>query len=183
MSALAREIGSRGRADAVVTALTGDEPEPCMDDRESAPLRSELAGMRLKALERRAVSEGLDTDAVEDAMDGDDPKSSLIGLIVELALSRGPGDRLLSALTAGGEATAEVLSAVLDHAMDMLDQVSSSSPRKSRKAVRSLLESVEGILEGLDAEWCDGVSRCDFERLKGLAAESSAVQGLKAADG
>ena len=55
--------------------------------------------MRLKVLEQRAVSEGVPADAVEDAMDHDTPRSSLLRLIVELASSRGPADRLLAALS------------------------------------------------------------------------------------
>eukprot|EP01043_Picozoa_sp_COSAG02_P104325 COSAG02_NODE_40316_length_407_cov_0.412338_1_plen_116_part_01 len=114
------------------------KPEPQLDDTavddEAALLRLELVDMRLKALERRAASEGADTDAVEDAMDGDDPKASLIALIVEVTSSRGPAERILSALQAGGETAADALTAVLDHAMDVLEQQSMSSPRKSRKA-------------------------------------------------
>ena len=55
--------------------------------------------MRLKVLERRAVSEGVPADAVEDAMDHDNPKRSLVRLIIALASGRGPRDRLLAALS------------------------------------------------------------------------------------
>ena len=51
-------------------------------------MRSELEGMRLTALQKRAVSEGLPVEVVEEAMDGDDPKSSLVTLTVELVSSR-----------------------------------------------------------------------------------------------
>ena len=107
MSALSREIGPRGRADAVVV-VEGEAPEPCpeSDESELAALWSELAGMRLMALQKRAVSEGVDANTVDDAMDGDDPKAALISLIVEAVSSRGPVDRLLSALQAGGETAA-----------------------------------------------------------------------------
>ena len=56
---------------------------------EIAALRSALEAMRLTALQKRAVSEGVPPDAVEHAMDGDDPKASLIRLIVESASRRG----------------------------------------------------------------------------------------------
>ena len=68
MAALARELGSRGRADAVVA----DAPEPCSESVESdtaAALRSKLQTMRVMALQKRAVSEGVPADAVEDVMD------------------------------------------------------------------------------------------------------------------
>jgi hypothetical protein len=134
--------------------------------------------MRLTALQKRAVSEGVLADAVEDAMDGDDPRSSLVTLIIQLASSRGPADRLLSALTAGGELAADALATAMEHAMDVLDQVSSSTPRKSRKSVRELLESVEELSECVGAEWCDGVARCSSDRLEGLASCVLAVQAL-----
>eukprot|EP01045_Picozoa_sp_COSAG04_P014482 COSAG04_NODE_1088_length_8335_cov_16.006071_2_plen_1430_part_00 len=182
MSALAREIGSRGRADAVVAAAPTDEfPEPCPEhdgSAEVASLRTELEAMRVRALERRALSEGVSADAVDDAMDSDAPKTSLTTLIVELALSRGPADRVLSALSTGGEAAADAFAAVLEHAMDVLEQLSMSSPRKSRRTMRDLLDSVEELSDSVDEDWCDGVSRCSAERLEALASQLVAVQGL-----
>eukprot|EP01045_Picozoa_sp_COSAG04_P016368 COSAG04_NODE_1360_length_7092_cov_12.824825_1_plen_1672_part_10 len=179
MSALSREIGSRGRADAA--AVAGESPEPCAESDESedvVALRSELESMRVVALQKRAASEGVPTDAVEDAMEAEDSKASLIALIVEASSSRDPVDQLLSSLHAGGEAAADTLSAVLDHAMDVLEQLSASSPRKSRRAMRGLLESVEDVSDSVDEEWCDGVSRCSAERLESLASEVAVVQGL-----
>ena len=75
-------------------------PKP-IDDDMAASLRSELAGMRLKALERRSVAEGAPLDAVEEAMDADDPKAALVALIVRVVASRGPIDRMASSLAAG----------------------------------------------------------------------------------
>jgi hypothetical protein len=89
MSALSREIGSRGRADAVVANAPEPCPEPDASEGVSA-LRSELEGMRVRALERRALSEGVSVDDVDDAMDDDEPKTSLIALIVGVASSRDP---------------------------------------------------------------------------------------------
>ena len=150
----------------MVTSMQGEvvvaaAPEPCPESDDSsdvAALRSELEGMRLRALERRAASEGVTTAAADDAMDGEDPKASLIALIVEVASSRGPAEQLSSALQAGGEAAADTLSAVLEHAMDVLEQLSVSSPRKSRRAMRDILDSVEELSDTVDEDWCDGVS-------------------------
>ena len=64
------------------------EPEPAMT---AEVLPSELEGLRLSAVQKRAVSEGVPPDAVEGAMDSDDPKASLIRLIVESASRRGAG--------------------------------------------------------------------------------------------
>ena len=111
-------------------------------------------------------------------MDGDDPKGSLIALIVEVVSQRGPSDRLVSVLTAGGDAAAETISAVLDHALDVLEQLSVSSPRKSRKSVLELMEEVEEVLEAVDGAWCDGVSRCGSDHLQELVACLLATQTL-----
>ena len=68
-------------------------PEQDASEETSVALRSELAAMRLTALQKRATSEGVDADAVDVGMDGDDPKASLISLIVEAASRRGPAER------------------------------------------------------------------------------------------
>ena len=95
--------------------------------------------MQLIALWKRALSVGVDAESVDDAMDADDAKSAVIGLIVAIESSRGPADRVVSSLEPGGEACVETLSGVLDHAMSVLEHLSVSCVRKSRKAVRVLL--------------------------------------------
>eukprot|EP01046_Picozoa_sp_COSAG06_P103078 COSAG06_NODE_49240_length_326_cov_5.969163_1_plen_80_part_01 len=71
MDALCREIGGRGRADAVVKsehAARSLAVELCTDG------KAELAGLRLKELRCRAKAEGIDAALLEDADDSDDPK-------------------------------------------------------------------------------------------------------------
>eukprot|EP01052_Picozoa_sp_SAG31_P029721 SAG31_NODE_2978_length_4831_cov_236.467033_2_plen_844_part_00 len=46
-------------------------------------LRQELGGLRFKVLRKQAKDEGVSDDEVENALDSDDPKSSLIDLLVE----------------------------------------------------------------------------------------------------
>ncbi len=53
------------------------------------------------------------------------------------------------------------------------------SPRKSRKSVLELMDSVEELLEGADVAWCDGVSRSGTDRLGGLAAALASVESLQ----
>jgi len=86
MSALSRELGVRGRADAVVAA---DEPEPQSDPSPPSALRDELASMKVSALHKRALADGASAEATEDAMDDDNPKAALIELIVSCAGSGG----------------------------------------------------------------------------------------------
>eukprot|EP01043_Picozoa_sp_COSAG02_P040353 COSAG02_NODE_3259_length_7079_cov_30.942693_6_plen_354_part_01 len=47
-------------------------------------LRSELNGLRLMALQKRAVDAGVDDEDLEDAMDTDEPKAALIALVLAL---------------------------------------------------------------------------------------------------
>eukprot|EP01049_Picozoa_sp_SAG25_P018653 SAG25_NODE_5470_length_654_cov_1.371171_1_plen_183_part_10 len=72
MDALSREIGSRGRADAVV-ASSAEPPQPS----------SELHNMKVTALHKRALAEGVDPAVAEEALDNDDPKAALIDVIVQ----------------------------------------------------------------------------------------------------
>eukprot|EP01045_Picozoa_sp_COSAG04_P016169 COSAG04_NODE_1329_length_7203_cov_11.591216_1_plen_934_part_10 len=149
---------------------------------EMAELRSELQSMRMTALQKRAVSEGVSPEAIDDAMDGSDPKSSLVALIVDVTSMRGPADRMVMALCAGGESAADTLTGALDHAMDVLEHLSVSSPRKSRKSVRELLESFEELSESVDESWCDGVSRCGSDRLEALASDVVSVLGVSSGE-
>ena len=45
-------------------------------------LQTELRGMKLMALHKRAVAEGVPSAATDDAMEADDPKAELIALLV-----------------------------------------------------------------------------------------------------
>ena len=67
----------------LLVELAGAESPDMARARAVEELRTELGGMRTMALHRRAVSEAVDADSLEDAMDSDDPKASLIELIVD----------------------------------------------------------------------------------------------------
>eukprot|EP01047_Picozoa_sp_COSAG01_P115431 COSAG01_NODE_44086_length_422_cov_4.996904_1_plen_133_part_01 len=131
------------------------------------------------ALQKRALSVGASEESVEDAMESADQKASLIGLIVDVESRRGPADRIRSCLEVGGEACAEMISDVLEHAMEVLEGLSVSSPRKSRKGLLEMMEHVESRLETVvDAGWCDGVCRCGEEEMGRLSSLLVSVRGL-----
>eukprot|EP01045_Picozoa_sp_COSAG04_P026795 COSAG04_NODE_3792_length_2526_cov_2.772147_1_plen_808_part_10 len=163
--------------------LRFSDEEPSGKEEHDSELRSELEAMRLKALQARAAAEGIGEDAVDDALEGDNPKAALVALLLEHAAKRasssGGEDAMLAIVTAGGETAADALTAVLDHAMDALEQLSVTSPRKSRKSILEQMESVEEVLELVDNAWCDGVSRCGSERLEALVSHVLAVQVLQ----
>ena len=79
-------------------------------DSDSAPppLHAEVEQLRVMALRERAVAEGVPEDAVEDAMEAEDTKGALIGLMLEVASSRAPEDRLLSTLRAGEQTVSQL---------------------------------------------------------------------------
>jgi hypothetical protein len=90
MDGVCREIGGRGRADALVTeaaASTSSTPRslvPAMRTAKRTPsaLLGELQGLRLKALFQRAKEAGVDDDTLEDATDSDDPKDAVIAILL-----------------------------------------------------------------------------------------------------
>ena len=96
---------------------------------------------------------------------------------------RSPAERALLSLEAGGEACAEMITGALDLAMDGLEQLSMSSPRKARRSLRDVSDRVEAVLECVDAEWCDGVSRCGRDELDRLCGLIVAMCGLLTSTG
>jgi len=186
MDALCREIGSRGRADADTVGTVREElrvqlsPDPTTDNHggTDGDLRRELQSMRITALQRRAVAEGVDDEAMENALDQDDSRGALVALLLQNAALHGPAKQMLTALATGGEESAQMLTGLLEHAMDALEQLSSVSPRAARRPVRELSERVDRRIEALDAQWCDALSRCGRDELDCLSESLASVRGL-----
>ena len=97
LDSLCRELGGRGRADAVgdaVAELAAREPNvvPAVTETASvvsgpSGLRAELEAMRMGSLCVRAARAGVDAAALDAAEDSPDPKAAIIQLIlVEEAL-------------------------------------------------------------------------------------------------
>ena len=90
MSALSREIGSRGRADAVAVAppSSGDaavasQPEPGPDgSTQPSALRSELGKLKMSELRKRAATAEAAEADIAAADDAEDPKTAMIVLIL-----------------------------------------------------------------------------------------------------
>eukprot|EP01045_Picozoa_sp_COSAG04_P047263 COSAG04_NODE_17550_length_466_cov_0.831063_1_plen_147_part_01 len=64
--------------------------------------------------------------------------------------------------------------------MDVLEQPSMSSPRKSRRPILDLTDSVEELCGSVDGAWCDGLSVCGADDLSALSDQLVSVQGLSA---
>eukprot|EP01043_Picozoa_sp_COSAG02_P011435 COSAG02_NODE_421_length_22605_cov_158.841198_1_plen_830_part_10 len=151
-------------------------------DTSGSELLAELALLRLMALRERAIAEGLEAEVVDDALDEDSPKAALISLIVTAAKQRGPGDRLLSYLSGGGDAAADAIGRVLEATMQGFEQLLVTSPRRSRAPVRELLENLERTYESVDAAWCDRLSLCGNGELSELVGHLLGVQALVGGD-
>eukprot|EP01047_Picozoa_sp_COSAG01_P022626 COSAG01_NODE_1350_length_10605_cov_43.649743_1_plen_695_part_00 len=74
------QLPSRVRA---VTALP-----PAEDGAAVVALRAELAGLRLLALQQKALEAGVEEHAIDTAIEGSDPKRSLVALILSRAAAR-----------------------------------------------------------------------------------------------
>ena len=72
-------------ADATTAPTPPDEPgsSAVVADSASSPLRTELEGLKLSALKKRAASGGVSAERLEVANDSEDRKASIIRLILE----------------------------------------------------------------------------------------------------
>jgi hypothetical protein len=66
-------------------------------------LRAELAGLRLSALEKRAQTDGVDTESITEALDSDDPCAALVALVIDRLMHAAPNT---GAVVVGGGAAA-----------------------------------------------------------------------------
>eukprot|EP01050_Picozoa_sp_SAG11_P027500 SAG11_NODE_6992_length_1212_cov_1.233603_1_plen_399_part_10 len=184
MSELCRELGSCGRGDVTEadTAVVSSAKVAEDDGAGVAELRVELHGLKMRELRKRALASGLSAEAVEDAHDADDVKGALISLLLERHAEVGAAGEIMMLVGDGGEAASELIVSVLEHAADVLEAVSASTPRKGRKAVRALLERVEAWSEMVDAAWAKDVSRCGGAFLEKLASVLGSVRELAAGE-
>eukprot|EP01046_Picozoa_sp_COSAG06_P045745 COSAG06_NODE_6372_length_2961_cov_127.651992_1_plen_781_part_10 len=199
----AAQTAQRGGRDDGIGALAGET--------ESQALRVELSGLRVAALRGRAASAGIAEDQIDATYDANDPKAALVELLlrVEARSSSGgsdggnaahlpddessttvtlpsemaPAEQMLSVLLGGGDTCADMVTGALERGMDVLEQVSASSPRKSRRSLRDLSDRAECVLESVDAEWCDGVCRCGEDEMGQLCSLLVSVRGLSSSSG
>ena len=137
------------------SAAVGDDAA----DRDPAivALRLELGTLKVRELRKRASSEGVDGNAVEEAFDSDDAKAALVELLVQRRREVGALADVLPALEAGGEEAVVVVGGCLEHAMEVLDSLSASGGRRERKVVMELLDRVEVAAESVDLVWLGAV--------------------------
>eukprot|EP01051_Picozoa_sp_SAG22_P002868 SAG22_NODE_133_length_18379_cov_34.571937_1_plen_1946_part_00 len=146
------------------------------DDPALVAMRSELRALKVSDLQKRAVTAGVGSSAVEAALDSDDSKTTLVELLVKRRREVGATADVLPALQAGGNDAVTLLGTCLEHAVDVLDTLSTSLPRRERKGMIEQIDRVESMLES-SAEWCEGLSHSDGSEIERLG---SAVVGVMA---
>ena len=83
---------------------------------------------------------------------------------------------LLTALQ-GGDAP-ETIVVVLEHALDVLDTLASSMPRKERKVAKALCERTEAALEHIDDTVMTQLSMCEASELSALVKCLCTVESM-----
>ena len=140
----------------ILAALDVDDPKEALValvasavGKEGTAARNELRALSMGALHRRATTEGVDQEVLERALNSDDPKAALVDSIIDITAGRGlDDDTMLAVLVSGsGDAAAETLAAALEQAVGVLEQLSISSPRKSRKLLLEAMDRIETTLE------------------------------------
>eukprot|EP01050_Picozoa_sp_SAG11_P014886 SAG11_NODE_1878_length_4131_cov_81.001984_1_plen_1376_part_11 len=91
-------------------------------------------------------------------------------------------DSVLAVLKGGehGGAAAGLLCSALVHVVRVLDGLSTTTPRRSRKGMLELIERAETVCDSIDAAWCEGLSRCaeaDIEALSVLVVGVNTEEG------
>jgi hypothetical protein len=135
-------------------------------------LETELLQLRLRELRKRALASGLSEEMVEEALDADDPKAALIGVLVDSSAD------LLLTITGGGEAAVGTIVPVLEHASDVLAGVLLSTPRAERRSVLALVGRTDALCEVVDGAWCDTLGQCGAEELDRASSLLATVREL-----
>ena len=83
-------------------------------------------------------------------------------------------DNLVAQLQAGGSEAEAALVRVLESALEVLEAVAMSTPRKQRKALKIQCEKVETVLEEVDGELVGRLTTCDRAEIIQLSENSAA---------
>jgi hypothetical protein len=174
---LCRELGERGHGGDDESTVQCESATVSLDVADSK-LCAELGLLSLKQLRERALAAGISGDVVEEARDADNAKAALVELLVKRKAEASSSADLLWAISVGSEVAVGVLVPVLEHASDVLNALSASMPRRSRKAAREALDRVESVCESVDISLCDGIAQCGVRELEVLASLLASVQEL-----
>eukprot|EP01048_Picozoa_sp_COSAG05_P005418 COSAG05_NODE_321_length_11453_cov_62.107539_2_plen_2300_part_00 len=97
--------------------------------------------------------------------------------VEEVAASHVDRSEVLLAALQSGDAL-EAVTAILEHAMNVLDILLSSTPRKERKTAKALCERTEAALEAIDDTVMMQLSMCEESELSALVECLCSVESL-----
>jgi hypothetical protein len=113
-----------------------------------AELRSELLPLRLVALQRRALQEGVSEAPIDDAIDSEDPKAALIALIVTAAAD--------AARNTGAVAAAEAEAQAQQHSQRLAAELEGMRMGALQRRAGAAGVSEDALDDALDAASSDG---------------------------
>ena len=90
----------------------------------------------------------------------------------------GSAEELVEVLKTGAEEAEIALATALEHALQALETLPASTPRKARKAARRICERVEAALEEVEGARAKQLSMCEATELLTLATLLCEVRGL-----
>eukprot|EP01048_Picozoa_sp_COSAG05_P010235 COSAG05_NODE_887_length_6737_cov_25.085719_6_plen_401_part_01 len=88
---------------------------------------------------------------------------------------------LVAQMQTGGDEAEAALISILESALETIEAVLISTPRKQRKAVKAQCERVEAILEEMNGETVGRIASCKMAELTVLSEKLSAIQTLQTA--
>eukprot|EP01052_Picozoa_sp_SAG31_P013520 SAG31_NODE_814_length_11876_cov_16.478984_1_plen_1874_part_00 len=184
VSNLCRDLGDRGKVDHAPIIdgksnllATSFESEKA----ENNSSRTELRQCSLRDLRHRAAREGLSVDDIEDALDSDQPKSTLVELLLRRREMDGQIAGVLAKLKIGSVEAVEMLQTTLRDVEAILDALSTSVGRQERKKILELLDHVEAASQRINKSWFSNVAHAEFE-LQRLGSSIIEVNNLVASN-
>jgi len=119
-------------------------PDSTPNDASLQALRDELSGLKPSDLEERALAAGVDEDQIDDAVDGDTPKETLIELIVAAGayLARGTDEAARTAALRDELATLKPSALRKRAAQDGIDAVKIKEAKDSDSPKDALIELI-----------------------------------------
>jgi hypothetical protein len=161
------------RGDAIQQALEQDDPAQWVLSAWSR----ELSRALIQAVVRvRTLGSAEGTADTCEAIEACTALLTAIDNIVAAHVDR--AEALMQAMEGGTSQAASALESVLEHAVQVLDVLSTKTPRRDRRAVRALCERVEAALESVGGDLAEQLLAAETSALVALCACLSAAEAL-----
>ena len=91
-----------------------------------------------------------------------------------------PAERLLAQLKAGADECEAMLTAVAEHALEVLEMLQNTTPRKRRKPLKTQCERIEVFIDAVDGDLVERLALCEAAELERLSEHLRLVHGREA---